>query len=75
MNRNSGAGEGIVLIHPPAAKACEAPGGPARLAGALRRHGIACRLWDANLEGQLALLASAAGERERRERRLDAAGG
>jgi len=60
MHRNSGAGEGIVLIHPPAAKACEAPGGPARLAGVLRRHGIACRLWDANLEGQLALLASAA---------------
>ncbi len=60
MNRNSGEGEGILLIHPPAAKACEAPGGPARLAGALRRHGIACRLWDANLEGQLALLAAAA---------------
>jgi hypothetical protein len=59
MNRNSGAGEGIVLIHPPAAKACEAPGGPARLAGALRRHGIACRIWDANLEGQVALLTSA----------------
>ncbi len=38
------------------AKACEAPGGPARLAGALLRHGIACRIWDANLEGQLALL-------------------
>jgi hypothetical protein len=60
MNRSSGAGEGILLIHPPAAKACEAPGGPARLAGALRRHGIACRLWDANLEGQIALLESAA---------------
>ncbi len=62
MNRNSGRGEGIVLIHPPAAKACEAPGGPARLAGALRRYGIACRLWDANLEGQLALLTSASGD-------------
>jgi hypothetical protein len=47
---------GILLIHPPAAKACEAPGGPARLAGALRRHGIACRVWDANLEGQLWLM-------------------
>lgn len=49
----------ILLIHPPAAKACEAPAGPARLAGALRRHGIPCRFWDANLEGQLALIASA----------------
>jgi hypothetical protein len=62
MKRNSGEGEGILLIHPPAAKACEAPGGPARLAGALRRHGVACRFWDANLEGQLALMASAARE-------------
>ena len=60
MNRNIGEGKGILLIHPPAAKACEGPGGPARLAGALRRHGIACRLWDANLEGQIALLESAA---------------
>lgn len=51
---------GIVLIHPPAAKACEAPGGMARLAGSLRRHGVACRIWDANVEGQLALLAAAA---------------
>ncbi len=49
-----------MLIHPPAAKACEAPGGPARLAGALRRHGVACRVWDANGEGQLALMESAA---------------
>ena len=47
---------GVLLIHPPTAKACEAPGGPARLAGALLHHGIACRIWDANLEGQLALL-------------------
>jgi hypothetical protein len=46
----------ILLVHPPAAKACEAPGGPARLAGALRRHGVACRVWDANLEGQLRLV-------------------
>jgi hypothetical protein len=50
---------GIILIHPPMAKACEPPGGPARLAGALRRQGVFCRIWDANLEGQLALLASA----------------
>jgi len=46
----------ILLVHPPVAKACEAPGGPARLAGALRRHGVACRVWDANLEGQLWLM-------------------
>jgi len=48
--------KGILLIHPPEAKACEAPGGPARLAGSLRRHGVACRIWDANLEGQLRLM-------------------
>ncbi|MDA8124285.1 MAG: B12-binding domain-containing radical SAM protein [Deltaproteobacteria bacterium] len=56
MNQKTGQGKGLLLIHPPAAKICEAPGGPARLAGALRRRGILCRLWDANLEGQLALL-------------------
>ncbi len=60
MIRRRAAGNGALLIHPPAAKACEPPGGIARLAGALRRHGIACRLWDANLEGQLALAAEAA---------------
>jgi hypothetical protein len=54
--------KGILLIHPPTAKACEAPGGPVRLAGALLRHGIACRIWDANVEGQLALLNRSAGE-------------
>ena len=47
---------GILLVHPPAAKACEAPGGAARLSGALRRRGVACRVWDANLEGQLRLM-------------------
>ena len=49
----------ILLIHPPEAKACEAPGGPARLAGSLRRHGVSCRIWDANLEGQLRLMEEA----------------
>lgn len=43
----------ILLIHAPVAKACEAPGGLTRLAGSLRRYGVACRIWDANLEGQL----------------------
>jgi hypothetical protein len=60
MSRKIREGQGIVLIHPPAVKVCEAPGGPARLAGALRRHGVACRIWDANGEGQLALMESAA---------------
>ncbi|MCE5284043.1 MAG: hypothetical protein LLG93_18310 [Deltaproteobacteria bacterium] len=60
MTGKIGEGKGLLIIHPPAAKACEAPGGPARLAGALKAGGVACRLWDANLEGQLALMASAA---------------
>jgi hypothetical protein len=60
MKPESGEAKGLLLIHPPMSKACEAPGGPARLAGALRARGVACRLWDANLEGQLALMAAAA---------------
>ena len=58
INVNPGIGKtnGILLIHPPAAKACEAPAGAARLQGALRRHGVGCRVWDANLEGQLRLM-------------------
>lgn len=48
----------MLLIHPPAAKACEPPAGIARLAGALRGHGLPCTLLDANLEGQLFLLAA-----------------
>ncbi|MCE1227828.1 MAG: radical SAM protein [Geobacteraceae bacterium] len=46
----------MLLIFPPTAKACEPPAGIARLAGALQTHNIPCRLWDANLEGQLWLL-------------------
>jgi hypothetical protein len=46
----------MLLIHPPLAKPCEAPAGIARLAGALRGHGQACTLVDANLEGLLSLL-------------------
>ncbi|MHB8829238.1 MAG: B12-binding domain-containing radical SAM protein, partial [Syntrophales bacterium] len=53
--------QSILLVYPPLAKACEPPGGPARLAGALRRGGIFCRVWDANAEGQLALLEEAGG--------------
>jgi len=59
MNRGIRKQKGILLVHPPAAKACEAPGGLARLAGALRRRGVICRVWDANTEGQLALMDSA----------------
>lgn len=47
----------VLLIHPPLAKGCEPPAGIARLAGALRGAGVACRVLDANLEGQLHLLA------------------
>lgn len=46
----------MLLIFPPTAKACEPPAGIARLAGALKSHGLPCRTLDANLEGQLWLL-------------------
>lgn len=46
----------MLLIHPPVAKPGEPPAGIARLAGALRAHGIPCHLLDANLEGMLHLL-------------------
>ncbi|OGU17065.1 MAG: radical SAM protein [Geobacteraceae bacterium GWC2_53_11] len=46
----------MLLIFPPLAKACEPPAGIARLAAALKSHGLPCRLLDANLEGQLWLL-------------------
>lgn len=46
----------MLLIHPPLAKACEAPAGIASLAGALRGHGLTCTLVDANLEALLYLL-------------------
>ena len=47
----------MLLIYPPLAKSCEAPAGIARLAGTLRDHGLSCSLLDANIEGQLYLLA------------------
>lgn len=46
----------MLLIFPPIAKACEPPAGIARLAGTLQANNIPCRVWDANLEGQLWLL-------------------
>jgi len=45
----------MLLIFPPAAKPCEPPAGIARIAGALKAHGAACELLDANLEGMLFL--------------------
>lgn len=52
------AGKSILLIHPPVAKPSEPPAGMARLAGALRTHGIACHAIDANIEGLYHLLGS-----------------
>ncbi|MFA6010386.1 MAG: radical SAM protein [Desulfobacteraceae bacterium] len=41
----------MLLIYPPAAKACEPPPGIARLHGSLKHHGIPVRTIDMNLEG------------------------
>ncbi len=41
----------MLLIFPPVAKPCEPPAGIAKLAGALKAHGIPCTILDANLEG------------------------
>ncbi len=46
----------MLLIFPPVAKPCEPPAGIAKLAGALRAHGIPCQVLDANVEGLLYLL-------------------
>jgi hypothetical protein len=48
--------QSVLLIHPPLVKPGEPPAGLARLAGALKRHRIACTIVDANLEGLLYLL-------------------
>jgi hypothetical protein len=45
----------VLLIHPPVAKPAEPPAGLAKLAGALKRHGVPYRLLDASLEGLLHL--------------------
>lgn len=49
----------MLLIYPPVAKPCEPPAGIAKLAGALKHHGIKHTILDANLEGMLFLLSSA----------------
>lgn len=41
----------MLLVYPPVSKPCEPPAGVARIAGALRRSGAACRVLDANIEG------------------------
>ena len=46
----------MILVNPPVVKACEAPAGIAKLAGALLHHQIPCQVLDANLEGLLSLL-------------------
>jgi radical SAM superfamily enzyme YgiQ (UPF0313 family) len=55
----------MILIHPPVAKPCEAPGGIAKLAGALKCHGVKHAVLDANVEGLLSLILgpSAASDR------------
>lgn len=48
----------VLLIHPPVVKPCEPPAGVARLAWALQAEGVECRVYDASLDGILALLAA-----------------
>ena len=50
----------MILIYPPVSKPSEPPAGIAKLAGFLRCHGVRCRLLDANLEGTMHLMNSAA---------------
>ena len=46
----------ILLIYPPVSKPCEPPAGLAKLAGALRTHGVDCRVYDASIDGILGIL-------------------
>ncbi len=48
----------MILIFPPVVKPCEPPGGVALLSGALTRHNIAHKIYDANVEGLLFLINS-----------------
>ena len=49
----------MLLINPPVVKPCEPPPGLAKLAGALKYHGIDCQVIDANIEGLSFLLENA----------------
>jgi hypothetical protein len=53
------AANSILLINPPLSKPSEPPAGIARLAKVLAAGGIPVRVWDASIEGVLALLDSA----------------
>ena len=46
----------ILLISPPVSKPCEPPAGVAKLAWALRAHGVDCRVYDASIDGLLGML-------------------
>ncbi|MFZ5760238.1 MAG: B12-binding domain-containing radical SAM protein [Thermodesulfobacteriota bacterium] len=59
----------MLLVYPPIAKPCEPPAGIARLAGVLRSQGIAVTVYDANIEGLLALLAAPVTARDTWSRR------
>ena len=48
----------MILIFPPVVKPCEPPGGLALLSGALKKHNIEHRVYDANIEGLLFLINS-----------------
>ncbi len=65
----------IALLHPPVAKPSEAPAGVARLAGALKAHGVRCKVIDANIRGLHHLLHCLAEPRDtwgkRARRHLD----
>jgi len=50
----------IILIHPPVAKPSEPPAGIARLSSCLKANSIGHQVIDANLEGMLSLMRSAA---------------
>lgn len=46
----------VLLIYPPVSKPCEPPAGLAKLAWALRAHGVDCRVYDASIDGLLGML-------------------
>ncbi len=46
----------MLLIHPPLVKPCEPPAGLAKIAGAMNRHNVPCKVIDANMEGISSLL-------------------
>lgn len=55
--RNAKDSGGVLLIHPPVARACEPPPGIARLSAALSSHSVGHYILDANLECLLGLTA------------------